>query len=684
MNMQLKKCLLVLLLPFLLGIQMRAISQSINDVVTIHPETFDFGRLTNWSNPKATFTVYNGSDKTLHFLRTPSTPSINILYPTYGIKPGDSASFFIEYYTGQKGKFDEVTTLYFEESSSPFPVIIKGNILSFAPSVVSVCPAYRKGKQMSISNLSLFVRDKRTDRPLENVRVRLKSQYYPDEIVMTTNDKGQLNENFPQGSFDMTLERDGYAPQSMHFDHTYRSDVIQISMDRTFDENDINYDSLLAAYDMNPINLDDPSFVDYGFQILNIVTEQPIYRADVFVRNAEGYLLESGKSNKEGIWRTGQPKEDTKAEIEASGYEKKMVEIDTKITEIQEVYLIPIYEGVALEPPVAQETTSLETSSIQEKSSAEASPIVTSTASEIDTKQENALLENRGDSTEGKYIENNSEGSISETKPESNVDIDASDEAHSIDSNSEQPELTELSPEERMQNLINSTNSVETSEIDEDKNESSISSEMLPDYNQWGELNKALYKQNNLIFLIDVSFSMRKHGKIAKLKKSITTLIDVLRDFDQIGLITYNSKADTIFSSISLSDKEAVKHEINSLTPSGLTYGVKGIEAAYELIQGSFLSEGNNQIILATDGLFTEDHLTLNEQELLRVVRRNNKDYGIKLSVLGFGNDANGLDRMESLTVAGDGNYLEISLDHDAEHSKEILIEEIKTQSRIK
>ena len=237
-----------------------------------------------------------------------------------------------------------------------------------------------------------------------------------------------------------------------------------------------------------------------------------------------------------------------------------------------------------------------------------------------------------------------------------------------------------MSPEERMESLINTSNSSEDSRLEEE----TALNEELPDYNQWGELNEALYKQNNLIFLIDISFSMRKHGKIAKLKKSITTLIDVLRDFDQIGLITYNSKADTIFSSIALSDKDAVKHEVNSLTPSGLTYGVKGIEAAYALIQGSFLSEGNNQIILATDGLFTDDHLTLDEQELLRVVRRNNKDYGIKLSVLGFGNDSNGLERMESLTVAGDGNYLEISLDHDAEHSKEILIEEIKTQSRIK
>lgn len=673
MNMQIKKCLITLLLPFLLGVQMQAIGQTIRDVVTVHPEVFDFGRLTNWSNPKATFTVYNGSDKTLHFLRTPSTPSINILYPTYGIQPGDSASFYIEFYTGQTGKFDEVITLYFEESSSPFPVVIKGNILSFAPNVVSVCPAYRKGKTTSISNLSLFVRDKRTDRPLENVRIRLKSQYYPNEIIMATNDKGQLNENFPQGSFDMTLERDGYAPQTMHFDHTYRSDVIQISMDRTFDENDINYDSLLAAYNMDPINLEDPNFINYGFQILNIVTEQPIYRADVFVRNAEGYLLESGKSNAEGIWRTGQPKENTKAEIEANGYEQKTVAIDTKITEIQEVYLTPIYEGVTLESTVTEEVEPIETPNIEKSVSADLSFTETNTAVGRDTIQESMPLENQEGITQSVKAPLSSEDSAS---------ISKNDQSSTTQSREEQLQLDEMSPEERMASLINASNTSGANNNEESEKETPLSEE-LPDYNQWGELNEALYKQNNLIFLIDISFSMRKHGKIAKLKKSMTTLIDVLRDFDQIGLITYNSQADTIFSSVALSDKESVKHEINSLTPSGLTYGVKGIEAAYELIQGSFLSEGNNQIILATDGLFTEDHLTLNEQELLRVVRRNNKDYGIKLSVLGFGNDANGLERMESLTIAGDGNYLEISLDHDAEHSKEILIEEIKTQSRI-
>ena len=671
--MQTKKCLITLLLPFLLGVQMQAIGQTIRDVVTVHPEVFDFGRLTNWSNPKATFTVYNGSDKTLHFLRTPSTPSINILYPTYGIQPGDSASFYIEFYTGQTGKFDEVITLYFEESSSPFPVVIKGNILSFAPNVVSVCPAYRKGKTTSISNLSLFVRDKRTDRPLENVRIRLKSQYYPNEIIMATNDKGQLNENFPQGSFDMTLERDGYAPQTMHFDHTYRSDVIQISMDRTFDENDINYDSLLAAYSMDPINLEDPNFVDYGFQILNIVTEQPIYRADVFVRNAEGYLLESGKSNAEGIWRTGQPKENTKAEIEANGYEQKTVAIDTKITEIQEVYLTPIYEGVTLESTVTEEVEPIKTPDIEESVSADLSLTETNTAEGRDTIQESMPVENQEGITQSVKAPSSSEDSAS---------ISENDQSSTTQSREEHLQLDEMSPEERMASLINTSNTPGANNNEESEKETPLSEE-LPDYNQWGELNEALYKQNNLIFLIDISFSMRKHGKIAKLKKSMTTLINVLRDFDQIGLITYNSQADTIFSSVALSDKESVKHEINSLTPSGLTYGVKGIEAAYELIQGSFLSEGNNQIILATDGLFTEDHLTLNEQELLRVVRRNNKDYGIKLSVLGFGNDANGLERMESLTVAGDGNYLEISLDHDAEHSKEILIEEIKIQSRI-
>tara|TARA_B100000900_G_scaffold397805_1_gene398551 strand:+ start:1 stop:1332 length:1332 start_codon:yes stop_codon:yes gene_type:complete len=443
----------------------------------------------------------------------------------------------------------------------------------------------------------------------------------------------------------MTLERDGYLEQSMHFDHTYRSDVIQISMERSFDENDVNYDSLLVIYDMKPLDLEDPIYTEYGLHIMNMVTKEPIYRADVFMRNQQGYLLESGKSNKEGFWLTWQPTENTKAEIEADGYEDKVYEIDATLTGIQEVYLTPIYEGVLLEKndSASQDSTT-----------------------SINTAQR--------DNSEEVFKETTSK----DLRVEGDEKIDARQE------DGENPtiamDIENMSPEERMEHLLSSS-AIETNPIED---ETSFNAQDIPEYNKWGELNEDLFKQNNLIFLIDVSFSMRKHGKIAKLKKSITTLIDVLRDFDQIGLITYNSKADTIFSSVSLSDKEAVKREINSLTPSGLTYGVKGIEAAYELIQGSFLSEGNNQIILATDGLFTEDHLTLNEQELLRVVRRNNKEYGIKLSVLGFGNDANGLDRMENLTVAGDGNYLEISLDHDAEHSKEILIEEIKTQSRIK
>ena len=646
--MHLKNCIRRSLFILLLSGYQLAISQTVTELVKITPTTFDFGQVANWSNQKATFTLHNGSEKTLHFLRTPSTPSINILYPTHGIQPGDSISFYVEYFTGQKGKFDEVITLFFEEYSAAFPVIIKGHITSFSPNVVSVCPAYRSGESLSISNLSLFVRDKRTDRPLKDVRVRLKSRYFPGEIVMVTNEEGRLDENFPIGSFDMTLERDGYSKQNMHFDHTYRSDVIQIRMDRTFDENDVNYDSLLAAYDMKPIDIEDPTFEEYGFQIMNVVTKEPIYRADVFMRNQQGYLLESGKSNKEGYWLTWQPTENAKAEIEADGYEDNIYEIDATLTGIQEVYLTPIYEGVLLDEstPDAKDSSTTSPTSVQNNDAEELSNETTS----VDSIDEE----------------------VQETK-ENQVNDKNQTQATAMD-------LENMSPEERMEHLL-APSGIDTSPS---KDETSIDGQDIPEYNKWGELNEDLFKQNNLIFLIDVSFSMRKHGKIAKLKKSITTLIDVLRDFDQIGLITYNSKADTIFSSVTLSDKEAVKHEVNSLTPSGLTYGVKGIEAAYELIQGSFLAEGNNQIILATDGLFTEDHLTLNEQELLRVVRRNNKDYGIKLSVLGFGNDANGLDRMESLTVAGDGNYLEISLDHDAEFSKEILIEEIKTQSRIK
>ena len=74
-----------------------------------------------------------------------------------------------------------------------------------------------------------------------------------------------------------------------------------------------------------------------------------------------------------------------------------------------------------------------------------------------------------------------------------------------------------MSPEERMASLINTSNSSE--DIGQRGKEKKLSlSEELPDYNQWGELNEALYKQNNLIFLIDISFQCESMEKLPSSK----------------------------------------------------------------------------------------------------------------------------------------------------------------------
>ena len=44
---------------------------------------------------------------------------------------------------------------------------------------------------------------------------------------------------------------------------------------------------------------------------------------------------------------------------------------------------------------------------------------------------------------------------------------------------------------------------------------------------------------------------------------------------------------------------------INSLKPLGTTEGGVGLELAYEIAEKNFLRDGNNKIILATDGAFT-------------------------------------------------------------------------------
>lgn len=193
-------------------------------------------------------------------------------------------------------------------------------------------------------------------------------------------------------------------------------------------------------------------------------------------------------------------------------------------------------------------------------------------------------------------------------------------------------------------------------------------------------LSKTRYAANNIIFLIDVSTSMGKANKIKMLQTSIKNLSSVLRDIDRLAIIAYNQKSNVVLESIYGNNKEEIFTAIDSLKTGGLTNGVKGLTTAYEMLDYYYIPEGNNQIILATDGLFSKYNNEMTEAELNRLVKKQ-AGKNMKLTVVGFGKEEEGKDLMMKLAKNGTGQYIQIKNEW---MTKDVLIKEIQLNSKKK
>jgi Mg-chelatase subunit ChlD len=183
------------------------------------------------------------------------------------------------------------------------------------------------------------------------------------------------------------------------------------------------------------------------------------------------------------------------------------------------------------------------------------------------------------------------------------------------------------------------------------------------------------YNANNIVFLIDASGSMKAIDKLPLMKKSVLELLEVLRAIDKLSMVTYSAGANVLFSGITADKKKQLAQQIDTLQAKGYTNGLKGIETAYAIAEKNFAFTGNNQIILATDGLFNNP--TYDESALINLVKRK-AEMGIKLSIVGFGNDPKAHRLMKKLTFVGRGNFIQIKNGND---STGALIEEVKSNS---
>lgn len=165
---------------------------------------------------------------------------------------------------------------------------------------------------------------------------------------------------------------------------------------------------------------------------------------------------------------------------------------------------------------------------------------------------------------------------------------------------------------------------------------------------------------NNYVFLIDVSGSM--YSYLYTMQESFKMLLQNLDANDTVSIVTYASGVNVVLEGASGDQKAKIIAAIEDLEASGSTNGSGGIQLAYQIAQKYFAKDGNNRIILGTDGDF---NVGLSSIDKLEKFISKKRETGIYLSALGFGYTSTRHDVLETLTSNGNGNsyYINSILD---------------------
>lgn len=175
---------------------------------------------------------------------------------------------------------------------------------------------------------------------------------------------------------------------------------------------------------------------------------------------------------------------------------------------------------------------------------------------------------------------------------------------------------------------------------------------------------------SNLVFLIDVSGSMSAANKLPLLQASINLLVNQLRKEDKVAIVVYAGAAGVVLPATKGTDKQKIMEAMNKLQAGGSTAGATGIELAYKIAKENFVKEGNNRVILATDGDFNMGQSS--EEGLVQLIEKESAS-GIFLTVLGFGEGNYQDHKMQELADRGNGHHAYID---NILEAKKVLVNE--------
>ena len=176
---------------------------------------------------------------------------------------------------------------------------------------------------------------------------------------------------------------------------------------------------------------------------------------------------------------------------------------------------------------------------------------------------------------------------------------------------------------------------------------------------------------SNLVFLIDASGSMDMPNRLPLVKAAFQMLVKNLRPTDTVSIVIYGGAVAVWMQPTSGAEKQKIIQSIEELTASGDTPGESAIRLAYMIAKRSFIKNGNNRVILATDGDFNVGETS---EKALEDLITKERQSGVYLTCLGVGMGNFKDSKLETLAKRGNGNYAYLD---DIKEAEKVLVKEV-------
>ena len=175
----------------------------------------------------------------------------------------------------------------------------------------------------------------------------------------------------------------------------------------------------------------------------------------------------------------------------------------------------------------------------------------------------------------------------------------------------------------------------------------------------------------NLVFLVDVSGSMGEADKLPLVKTALAGLADQIGPQDKVSIVVYAGAAGLVLPATG--NKREIVAALDRLSAGGSTAGGAGLQLAYQVARDNFIKGGVNRILLATDGDF---NVGVSDSKALIAMVEKERDAGVTLTTLGFGQDNFNEAMMEQVADHGNGNYAYIDT---ALEARKVLAEQMSS-----